>query len=169
MLKDAVKGKYPGYLLEGMACPGGCVGGVGTLSAVNRAAAAVAVTKTAFPLELASLISTTILFQSLLERSRRLRLLRSLRFRSLLSRERSLIIKSKTPHSRSVFYEECKSIRQSTRWIVRPVLTGPLSLAEIVNKMLIILDYSDFRFSWMTERCMRKNVFNCFSINKAAR
>ena len=41
MLKDAVKGKYPGYLLEGMACPGGCVGGAGTLSAVNRAAAAV--------------------------------------------------------------------------------------------------------------------------------
>ena len=41
MLKDAAKGKYPGYLLEGMACPGGCVGGAGTLSAVNRAAAAV--------------------------------------------------------------------------------------------------------------------------------
>ncbi|WP_311141538.1 4Fe-4S dicluster domain-containing protein [Lancefieldella rimae] len=41
MMKDAVKGKYPGYLLEGMACPGGCVAGAGTLSAINRASAAV--------------------------------------------------------------------------------------------------------------------------------
>ena len=31
MMKDAVRGKYPGYLLEGMACPGGCVAGAGTL------------------------------------------------------------------------------------------------------------------------------------------
>ena len=29
MMKAAVKGKYNGYLLEGMACPGGCVGGGG--------------------------------------------------------------------------------------------------------------------------------------------
>lgn len=40
MMKDVVKGKYPGYLLEGMACPGG-VAGAGTLSAINRASAAV--------------------------------------------------------------------------------------------------------------------------------
>ena len=32
MLKLAKSGKYDGYLLEGMACPGGCVGGAGTLS-----------------------------------------------------------------------------------------------------------------------------------------
>ena len=41
MMKDAVKGKYPGYLLEGMACPGGCVAGAGTLQAINKTAAAV--------------------------------------------------------------------------------------------------------------------------------
>ena len=41
MMKDAVKGKYDGYLLEGMACPGGCVAGAGTLTAVNKTAAAV--------------------------------------------------------------------------------------------------------------------------------
>ena len=41
MMKDAVKGKYPGYLLEGMACPGGCVAGAGTLVQINRSAAAV--------------------------------------------------------------------------------------------------------------------------------
>ncbi len=31
MLDLAKKGQYDGYLLEGMACPGGCVGGAGTL------------------------------------------------------------------------------------------------------------------------------------------
>ena len=41
MMKDAVKGKSPGYLLEGMACPGGCVAGAGTLAAINKSAAAV--------------------------------------------------------------------------------------------------------------------------------
>lgn len=41
MMRDAVRGKYPGYLLEGMACPGGCVGGAGTLQAIARSAAAV--------------------------------------------------------------------------------------------------------------------------------
>lgn len=41
MLKKAVKGEYPGYLLEGMACPGGCVAGAGTLQAINKSAALV--------------------------------------------------------------------------------------------------------------------------------
>ncbi len=41
MLQMAVKGKYPGYLLEGMACPGGCIGGAGTLLPPTKAAAAV--------------------------------------------------------------------------------------------------------------------------------
>ncbi len=41
MMRDAVRGKYNGYLLEGMACPGGCVAGPGTLQAINRSAAAV--------------------------------------------------------------------------------------------------------------------------------
>lgn len=31
MMRDATRGKYDGYLLEGMACPGGCIGGAGTL------------------------------------------------------------------------------------------------------------------------------------------
>ena len=41
MLKDAVKGKYPGYLLEGMACPGGCIAGPGTLQPINKSRAQV--------------------------------------------------------------------------------------------------------------------------------
>ena len=41
MMKDAARGKYDGYLLEGMACPGGCVAGAGTLVAINKSAAAV--------------------------------------------------------------------------------------------------------------------------------
>lgn len=42
MLALAKAGKTPGHLLEGMACPGGCVGGPGTLSLIPRAGAAVA-------------------------------------------------------------------------------------------------------------------------------
>lgn len=37
MMLLAKAGKYDGYLLEGMACPGGCVGGAGTLIPRNRA------------------------------------------------------------------------------------------------------------------------------------
>ncbi len=38
MMAMAKAGKYDGYLLEGMACPGGCVGGAGTIQAYNKAA-----------------------------------------------------------------------------------------------------------------------------------
>ena len=41
MLMLAKAGKYNGYLLEGMACPGGCVGGAGTLAPIQKATAAV--------------------------------------------------------------------------------------------------------------------------------
>ena len=41
LMKDAAKGKYDGYLLEGMACPGGCVAGPGTLQSVAKTAGAV--------------------------------------------------------------------------------------------------------------------------------
>ena len=37
MLKDAVEGKFDGYLLEGMACPSGCVSGAGTITSANKA------------------------------------------------------------------------------------------------------------------------------------
>jgi len=37
----AKAGKYDGYLLEGMACPGGCVAGAGTLLPVELAATVV--------------------------------------------------------------------------------------------------------------------------------
>ena len=40
MLQMAKIGKYNGYLLEGMACPGGCVAGAGTIQTVKKAAAA---------------------------------------------------------------------------------------------------------------------------------
>lgn len=36
MLMLAKAGKYNGYLLEGMACPGGCIGGAGVLSDVRK-------------------------------------------------------------------------------------------------------------------------------------
>lgn len=41
MLTLAKAGKRDGYLLEGMACPGGCVGGMGTIIAPNRTAASI--------------------------------------------------------------------------------------------------------------------------------
>ena len=37
MLTLAKLGKRNGYLLEGMACPGGCVGGAGTLTSIPKA------------------------------------------------------------------------------------------------------------------------------------
>lgn len=37
MMQEAKAGKYNGYLLEGMACPGGCVAGAGTLQPIARA------------------------------------------------------------------------------------------------------------------------------------
>ena len=42
LLMMARAGKYNGYLLEGMGCPGGCVGGAGTLADPAKAAAALA-------------------------------------------------------------------------------------------------------------------------------
>lgn len=40
LLQAATHGKYNGYLLEGMACPGGCIGGAGTIEAPKKASAA---------------------------------------------------------------------------------------------------------------------------------
>ena len=41
LLLMAKAGRYDGYLLEGMACPGGCVAGAGTLQPVDKSAKAV--------------------------------------------------------------------------------------------------------------------------------
>jgi [FeFe] hydrogenase (group B1/B3) len=41
MLMMAKAGKYNGYLLEGMACPGGCIGGAGTVMPIAKSKAAV--------------------------------------------------------------------------------------------------------------------------------
>ena len=41
MLMLAKAGKYDGYLLEGMGCPGGCVAGAGTLQPIERSIATV--------------------------------------------------------------------------------------------------------------------------------
>ena len=55
MMLLAKAGKYDGYLLEGMACPGGCVAGAGTLLPVDLASKVVSryqdEAKTASPLE----------------------------------------------------------------------------------------------------------------------
>ena len=45
LLQMAKTGKYDGYLLEGMACPGGCVAGAGTLQPIAKSAAAVNINK----------------------------------------------------------------------------------------------------------------------------
>ena len=42
MLMIAKTGKYNGYLLEGMGCPGGCVAGAGTIAPVKKSSAGVA-------------------------------------------------------------------------------------------------------------------------------
>ena len=39
MMMMAKAGKYPNYLLEGMACPGGCVAGAGTIAPVSMGTA----------------------------------------------------------------------------------------------------------------------------------
>lgn len=41
MLKDAINGKYDGYLLEGMACPFGCASGAGTITQPSKTKALV--------------------------------------------------------------------------------------------------------------------------------
>ena len=41
LLTMAKAGKYNGYLLEGMACPGGCVAGAGTVQPIAKSTAAV--------------------------------------------------------------------------------------------------------------------------------
>ena len=51
MLKDAVDGKYDGYLLEGMACPMGCVSGAGTITSPNKAKSMVAMSQKETPLK----------------------------------------------------------------------------------------------------------------------
>ena len=43
LLAAAKAGKYDGYLLEGMACPGGCVAGAGTLQPIKKSQAAIAI------------------------------------------------------------------------------------------------------------------------------
>ena len=40
MMMAAKAGKYNGYLLEGMACPGGCIAGAGTVQTVKKAGVA---------------------------------------------------------------------------------------------------------------------------------
>ena len=51
LLLMAKAGKYNGYLLEGMGCPGGCMGGAGTLADPVKAAAALAKYKKEAPIE----------------------------------------------------------------------------------------------------------------------
>ena len=41
----AKAGKYNGYLLEGMGCPGGCIAGMGTLQSVKDSQKAIAAFK----------------------------------------------------------------------------------------------------------------------------
>ena len=54
MLKDAVEGKYDGYLLEGMACPMGCVSGAGTIASPSKSKAMVSVSQKETPMKSAT-------------------------------------------------------------------------------------------------------------------
>ena len=49
MMMMAKAGKYNGYLLEGMACPGGCIAGAGTLADPAKSAAMLAKYKAQAP------------------------------------------------------------------------------------------------------------------------
>ena len=49
MLRIARTGKYDGYLLEGMACPGGCIAGAGTIQPPEKAQRLLAQYKAAAP------------------------------------------------------------------------------------------------------------------------
>ena len=51
LLQAAKLGKYDGYLLEGMGCPGGCVGGAGTMVSLTKGNNAVAKTTKEAPYE----------------------------------------------------------------------------------------------------------------------
>ena len=54
MMALAKAGKYNGYLLEGMACPGGCVAGAGTIRPIPKATTLVANYKKEAPLQSAT-------------------------------------------------------------------------------------------------------------------
>ena len=41
LLTMAKAGRYNGYLLEGMACPGGCIAGAGTVQPIAKTAKAI--------------------------------------------------------------------------------------------------------------------------------
>lgn len=51
LLQAAKSGKYDGYLLEGMGCPGGCVGGAGTMVSLTKGNHAVAKSNKEAPYE----------------------------------------------------------------------------------------------------------------------
>lgn len=51
MMKKAAAGEYNGYLLEGMACPGGCIAGAGTLQPLNKATYSLGVAMKEAPVE----------------------------------------------------------------------------------------------------------------------
>ena len=51
MMKKAAAGEYNGYLLEGMACPGGCIAGAGTIQPLNKATYSVGVAMKEAPVE----------------------------------------------------------------------------------------------------------------------
>jgi iron only hydrogenase large subunit-like protein len=51
MMKKAAAGEYNGYLLEGMACPGGCIAGAGTLQPINKSTYSVGVAMKEAPVQ----------------------------------------------------------------------------------------------------------------------
>ena len=54
MINMAKAGRYDGFLLEGMACPNGCISGAGTLREVNQAEKVLKKTQADAPFEQAA-------------------------------------------------------------------------------------------------------------------
>ena len=71
MMQMAKAGKYNGYLLEGMACPGGCVGGAGTIQPIKKSAANVAMNKKNAPFPSATQSEYTQMIEFLEERPKK--------------------------------------------------------------------------------------------------
>jgi iron only hydrogenase large subunit-like protein len=51
MMRKAAKGEYDGYLLEGMACPGGCIAGAGTMQPVTKSSVTLDLKMKSMPVE----------------------------------------------------------------------------------------------------------------------
>ncbi len=72
LLTLAKAGKYNGYLLEGMACPGGCVAGAGTIQPIAKSTKEITLQKQTSSMQHASTSSYADIISSLTEEDRKI-------------------------------------------------------------------------------------------------